>query len=191
MSETEKPAKKPGKMKKLLLLGGLLLVIGGGGVGAGLYATGGGLKAKGQAAPVDPNQPQLVVKDGVEPSEAARFASSNGDVSPDPKKFKASYYRIADNFTANLADGETFVQVGLGVSTYYDERVFENVKLHEMAVRSAVLMTLTGEDPTALSTPEGKLKLQQTLKKAVNEVLKDKEGFGGIDDVYFTSFVIQ
>lgn len=191
MSETEKPAKKPGKMKKLLLLGALVLIVGGGGVGAGLYATGGGLTAKGDHPPVDPNQPQLVVKDGVDPGEAARLASSNGDTSPDPRKFKASYYRIADNFTANLADGETFAQIGLGVSTYYDERVFENVKLHEMAVRSAVLMTLTDQDPIALSTPQGKLKLQQALKKAVNEVLKDKEGFGGIDDVHFTSFVIQ
>ena len=33
--------------------------------------------------------------------------------------------------------------------------------------------------------------LQRQLTAAINDVLRDKEGFGGIDNVYFTSLVIQ
>ena len=30
-----------------------------------------------------------------------------------------------------------------------------------------------------------------TLRDAINKVLIEKTGYGGIDDVYFTSFIIQ
>ena len=65
------------------------------------------------------------------------------------------------------------------------------VETHEMAGRSAVLMTLSNQDAMTVTTPDGRAELKKELKQAVNEVLKEKEGFGGIDDVYFTSFVVQ
>lgn len=189
MSDTEKaPAKGKGKGKKLLLIGGALLLLGGGGAGAAVYA---GVLPFGHRGPTGPDRPHLVARSGVSEADIARYSSSNGDVRPDPAKFEASYYPLHDNFTANLKDSGQFVQVGLGVSTYYDQRVLDAVKLHEMAVRSAVLLTLNSESAAALSTPEGKEQLKDALRKAINDVLKKKEGFGGIDDVYFTSLVIQ
>jgi flagellar protein FliL len=188
MSETETPAKKPGKKKKILVIGAALIVVLGGGVGAGLYATG---AMAGDAAQIDPNLPQLVLREGVDESVAAKYFSPTGDKSPDPTKFVASYYPLGEQFTVNLNDSEGFMQVGVGFSTYYDQRVLDNVKLHEMAVRSAVLMTLSQQGMMNVTTAEGKKTLKQDLKKAVNEALKAREGFGGIDQVYFTSFVVQ
>jgi flagellar FliL protein len=52
-------------------------------------------------------------------------------------------------------------------------------------------MTLTEQDPTVIGTLQGKQALKQALKNAINEALTIREGFGGIDDVYFTSFVTQ
>lgn len=189
MSDTEAKAPKKGKKKKILILGLMVLVLGGGGVGAGLYATG---YVGGDHGPVeDPNKPHLVVREGVDPIWAERYASADGSKPVNPRKFQASYYPIADSITANLRDSDGYVQIGVGVSTYYDERVIEAVKLHEMAVKSAVLMTLSNQDVASLTSREGKLKLKHELKKAINDVLKSREGFGGIDDVYFTSFVVQ
>ena len=37
----------------------------------------------------------------------------------------------------------------------------------------------------------GKEKLQQRLTKAINEALEEREGFGGVDNVYFRSFIVQ
>ena len=189
MSDTETPPKPKKKLRKFILLGGLTLVLGGGGLGAGLYATGFSLGGSGPA--VDPAKPHLVPRDGVSQAEAARHWSADGDKPVDPAKFKATYYPIEENFTANLRGGDGFVQVAIGISTYYDGRVLENVALHEMAVRSAVLMTLSEQDAASIASTEGREALRGTLKKAINDVLKRKEGFGGIDDVYYTSFVTQ
>ena len=40
-------------------------------------------------------------------------------------------------------------------------------------------------------TSDGKKHLQARLAKAINQVLIEKEGFGGIGNVYFTNFVVQ
>jgi len=192
MSESENAPKKKSGKKKFLLLTLLLVGVGGGGVGAGLYASGMlPTQANRGLMQVDPRLPQLVLREGTSQAEAAKYHSVQGDKSPDPRKFKASYYPLEQNFTVNLRDAEGFVQLGLGVSTFYDQRVLENVKAHEMAIRSAVLLTLSDQDSVALATPQGKDQLRKDLKKAVNDVLKAKEGFGGIDDVYFTSMVMQ
>jgi flagellar FliL protein len=60
-----------------------------------------------------------------------------------------------------------------------------------MPIRSAVLMTLADQDAMVISTPEGKKRLQKQLTTAINAVLKEKTGYAGVDDVYFTSFIIQ
>ena len=189
MSDAENPTpKKKGKGKKILLLTVGLLLIGGGGAGAALYA---GLISGGHAEPHKPETPLLVPREGVSESEAARYYHPTGDKRVDPTKFMASYYPLASEFTANLRDDSGFVQLGLGVSTYYDQRVLDAVKLHEMAIRSAVLLTISEQDPVVIRSPQGKEHLKTAFRKSINEVLKSKEGFGGVDDVYFTSFVIQ
>ena len=33
--------------------------------------------------------------------------------------------------------------------------------------------------------------IQDRLAKAINGVLKEKEGFGGVSNVYFTNFIVQ
>lgn len=191
MSEKQEPAKKTGKGKKIFLLGAGVVALGGGSAAAALYATTGSLTGGGGHEAPDPNLPHLVVRPGVSESEAARYFSRTGEKKVDGSKFQPTYHPVADTLTANLSGGEGFVQIGLGVATYYDERVVENVKLHDMAIRSAVLTTLADQDAAGLATAEGKAKLKATLRTAINDVLKAKEGFGGIDDVYFTSFVIQ
>jgi flagellar FliL protein len=40
-------------------------------------------------------------------------------------------------------------------------------------------------------TPEGKERLQKRLAGAINKVLTQTEGFGGVDAVYFKSFLVQ
>lgn len=188
--QPDAPKKKKGRAKKIMMLGGLVLLLGGGGAGAALYASGSGLLGGGQKAE-EPNLPKLVVREGVSESEAERYFSPTGDKRPNPAKFQASYHPLGDNFTSNLSDDSGFIQVALGVSTYYDERVLENLKRHEMAVRSAVLLALSERDQLSLSSQRGKEELKASLRKAINDVLKKREGFGGIDDVHFTSFVIQ
>jgi len=189
---TETKPKKKGGMKKLLLIGGGAILLVGGGVGAGLYAAGTGL-ACGHAPAEDPNKPKLVPKEGAEHADAHAPAARHAGApdGPDPTRYQATYYPIEQSFTSNLRDSDGFVQLGIGVSTFYDNRVIENLKKNDMPVRSAVLMTLADQDSFVITTPDGKKALQHALKDAINGVLEQREGFGGVDSVYFTSFIIQ
>ncbi len=187
----EAPAKKKGKGKLLLILLVALLVGGGGGVG-GLWAMG-FLSAPAEAGTHSTPQPELAPRDDASSAaieEATQKVREGGK--PDPHVFQASYYAMANNFTSNLRGGQAFVQIGLGMSTYYDkEVVIKRVEKHEMAIRSAVIMTLAEQDPLMLASTEGRENLRKALKDAVNNVLTIKEGFGGIEEVFFTSFVTQ
>ena len=51
---------------------------------------------------------------------------------------------------------------------------------------------MTGVQTCALPiSADGKTRLQKRLAAAINAVLKEKEGFGGIANVYFTNFIVQ
>ena len=201
MSAAAAPAaeapKKKGKMKGILMMLIMAIVFIGAGVGAGIYAAGAGLAggAHKQEKPTDPNMPQLVPKEGADKGDHAEKQTLpmglETDKSPDPTKYKATYYAFEQPFTANLRDSQGFAQVGLGASTFYDQKVVDNMKDNEMPIRSAILMVLSQQDSFTIATAEGKLALQKQLTDAINGVLKQRTGFGGIDNVYFTSMVVQ
>jgi len=110
---------------------------------------------------------------------------------PVSENFVTSYYNFADNFTTNLKSSKQFLQVSVGVSTQYDETVIENVEKHQMALRSEVLGTI---GTFTVDDVEGKLgrdDLADKIKDAINMKLEDLEGFGGVEGVHFTSFVLQ
>lgn len=199
---TEAEPKKGGKMKKMLILGigGTALISAG--AGAGIYLGGG---IGGHEAKPEDHYPKLVARSVGEAAEPAEGGEAGGEAplkvgtvsvpndrfKVDPRKYEITYYPITDAFTTNLADGSGFLQVGISLSTYYDGKVITNVKNQSVPIRSAVLMALAEQDPALLSTSQGKQQLQRQLTNAINDVLRDKEGFGGIDNVYFTSLVIQ
>ena len=54
-----------------------------------------------------------------------------------------------------------------------------------------VLAELADTDEMSLIEVHGKEELQKRLTKAMNEVLEEREGFGGVENVYFRSFIVQ
>jgi flagellar protein FliL len=182
---TDAKPKKKGKKKLLLIILAVLLLGGGGG-----YYAMHGLPGSSHAEEDEhADEPQLVVREGVTASSSARAQARTGR--PDPRVFMTTYIPLEGNFTSNLRGGDNFVQVGLGLSTFYDDHVKENVERNMMAIRSAIILALSEADPVEITTLSGKEALKNALKDAINRVLTNREGFGGIDDVYFTSFVTQ
>lgn len=195
------PATKPKKGKKkviIALVAALVLV--GAGAATGIYLAGG---ITGPTEKIDPNRPKLVERsDDPEPPAAVAEGEApvlkegtievkNDRVPVDPRKYEVTYVNLDQSFTANLADGAGFVQLGLSLSTYYDGKVVQNIQRQSVPIRSAILMILSQQDAQALSTPQGKRMLQRDLTAAINDVLRQKEGFGGVDNVYFSNLVIQ
>jgi flagellar FliL protein len=198
--------KKAGGKKKLMMILGGVLLLGGGGAATGFYVAGSMHKETGPHE--DPNQPQLVLKGenaeeigntwaakakeaGVEGKGGEHGKGVNLPRPGNPAAYQATYFQIPAPFTSNMADSDAYAQISIAVSTYYDNRVILAVQAHELAIRSAILMMLAQEQEIDLATPQGKEKLQARLLQIINDTLKAKTGFGGVDNVYFTNFVIQ
>ncbi|HSI16692.1 MAG TPA: flagellar basal body-associated FliL family protein [Sphingomonas sp.] len=192
VEETAAPKKKKGK-KMLFLLIGLVLV--GGGTAGGLYAAGVGPFAHPGETIAAMTGPRLVPK-----SEQKRIGLGSGEGggagaskpgTTGGERYASNYYAMEKEFTSNLQDSVHFVQVGIAISTPYDDTVIENIKTNEIAVRSAVLLALSDTSEEQVFSTDGKKQLQDRLTKAINAVLKEKEGFGGVGNVYFTNFIVQ
>ena len=79
----------------------------------------------------------------------------------------------------------------MGVSTQYDATVVENVEMHQLALRSEVLGVVTSILWRMFRVKEGRDGLAENIRLAINKKLEDLEGFGGVEGVFFTSFVLQ
>jgi flagellar FliL protein len=190
--KTEEAPKKKGKTGKMIVIAVGAIVLIGGGVAGGVYASG----ALGGGHVEEEKGPKLVLKseqkrggggEGEEGGETeVRGASGEGG-----DKYASNYYPLEKDFTSNLRDSVHFVQMGLAVSTSYDDEVIENLKSNDIAVRSAILLTLGDTTEDQVFSSEGKKQLQKRLTDTINQTLKQKEGFGGISNTYFTSFVVQ
>jgi len=191
--KTEEAPKKKGKTGKLIIIGVGVLVLLGGGIGGGLYAANSGLLGGGHAA-VDtgpklvPKSEQKHASEGEGHGDGPSVAPATG---PGGDKYASNYYAMEKDFTANLLNSSHFVQVGIAVSTPYDDSVIAGIKTNDIAIRSAILLALGDTNEDDVFTGDGKKKLQVRLVKAINDTLMQKEGFGGVSNVYFTSFVVQ
>ncbi len=77
------------------------------------------------------------------------------------------------------------------VSTQYDETVMENVELHQLALRSEILGAVSEFAVEEIEGKDGRDDLSDRIKDAINVKLEELEGFGGVEGVFFTSFVLQ
>jgi len=59
------------------------------------------------------------------------------------------------------------------------------------SIRNSLVMLFSSQDPYVLNTREGKEKLRDETLTEVQKVLKDETGSTGIENVFFTSFVMQ
>ncbi len=112
-------------------------------------------------------------------------------ITPEQEIFTTTYYEFPGNFTSNLKGSKKFLQISVGVSTQYDEQVMANVESHQLALRSEILTTMSEFTSDDIAGREGKDSLANSIKDSINDMLIKVEGFGGIENVHFTSFVIQ
>jgi flagellar FliL protein len=111
--------------------------------------------------------------------------------SPDSPRFEYTYHQLKRDFLSNLMSSKKVMSIQISIMTRYDERVFENVDKHEAALRSVILDVLRQTTEADLVRPEFRKDLAIKLRDAINSLLEKLEDFGGIEEVFFTSFVVQ
>lgn len=206
-NKNENDAKKGGLLKYILFgLGGVVLL--GVGLGIGIFMGGSETDPSSEISqiiekkenPDADEETENTAEEIVEEcSEEEKDEEGNCPVGPkkipklvpEEELFATTYYEFPGNFTTNLKGSKKFLQISLGVSTQYDEAVMVNVESHQLALRSEILGVMSEFTMEDLAGREGKGQLAVSLKDAINGILEGVEGFGGVENVHFTSFVLQ
>jgi len=126
-------------------------------------------------------------KDGKKDGPPAKLTKK----SPELTRFDFSYLQLEREFLTNLTGSRKVMSIQVAVMTRYDQRVLDNVKKHEFALRSVMMDVMRQTVDTDLAKPDFRKELAVRLRDAMNTLLEKYEDFGGIEDVYFTSFIVQ
>ncbi len=149
----------------LIILIVLLLVVGGGGAAFFLM----GDKDKGEEAAAE----------GEHAAEAVEEKETH-------------YLELGKEFVVNLEDNRkvNYLQVEIQVMARSGEPlriIEENMPL----VRNKVMLILSSQKYEELNTREGKEKLREAIKQAIQEILHEESANANIEAVYFTSLIMQ
>ena len=211
MAENNEENKKSGIIKiAIFVVAGLILLGIGLGIGALIFSGGSDPDPSAEVSEIlegknPEKEKEEVVEDAnsEEESEVEMECVENADGEEEcvPKKkvkkvnveekFLTTYYEFPGNFTTNLRDSKKFLQITVGVSTQYDEEVMVNVESHQLALRGIILGVMSEYSEQDVAGRDGKQGLADAVKDALNIFLEDKEGFGGVEGIHFTSFVLQ
>jgi flagellar FliL protein len=142
-------------------------------------------------------QAELEAQDKLEELEAAaskakvEAPSKIKKEAPEATRFEKNYMQLDKELMTNITGSKKVMVVQIALMTHYDNRVFDNVKKHEFALRSAMLDVMRQSTEAEINKPDFRKELAAKLKDTMNELLENYEDFGGIEDVFFTSFVMQ
>ncbi|MEY3078401.1 MAG: hypothetical protein RI892_1459 [Pseudomonadota bacterium] len=139
--------------------------------------------ADGSGAPGAPGAPGDKKGDG-KPSKKSKD-------SPELTRFEYTYMQIEREFLVNISGSKKVMSVQIAVMTHYDDRVFENVKKHDFALRSGVMDVMRLTTDADLAKPDFRKELAVKIRDSMNTMLEKYEDFGGIEEIHFTNFIVQ
>ncbi len=166
-----------GSMTKLVIIIVVLQMMMFGGFGAFLYfsgALGGGAGAGHEAV-------------------AAEEGHHDGKEEVAHEEAPPIYIPLEPAFVVNFSDssgGSRFMQATIQLMTREPE-IEEAVKTHMPVIRNAVVLLLSSQSVEGVAGIEGKEKLRAEVLEKIREILEERTGKPGVEEVYFTSFVIQ
>lgn len=103
---------------------------------------------------------------------------------------KIPVYLPLETFTVNLQGGEQYLQTDITLQVS-DEAQIESIKAHMPRVRNILLTLLSSKQASELATPADKKKLAQEILAQVKQPFDPNGKPQQVDDVLFTTFVIQ
>ena len=184
----EEPKKSPLIKILMFVIGGVLLLVIGLGIGYLLF---------GGEPETDPSSEVNQIIEGKDKELQKKKETEGGIISknvksiPEVDSYETTYFEFPGDFTTNLKGSRKFLQVSVGVSTQYDEKVMETVDQHQLSLRSEILSTISDFTEEDIAGSDGKKKLSAKLLEVLNNKLDQLKEFPGIEDVYFTAFILQ
>jgi flagellar FliL protein len=184
-------AAKGGKKKLLIIIVAAVLVLGGAGGGAFFFMNMGNADEE-LTADADEGE-EAEAEDAKESKKAKSKSKKDKKGKKAEPKAPALYVKYEPPFVVNFeAKGVMrFLQISMEVMTR-DAPTSEVIKLHEPKIRNNMLMLLGSQTHETLSSMEGKEGLRKQALETIAKVVEDEGGEGKkVEDIYFTSFVMQ
>lgn len=188
--EGEVEGKKKSPLIKIIVISLVAVILLAGTVVGTLFVTGFFDKKDETAAEAQLKALENEAAGAKDPSKDAGPKKVTKD-SPQLTRFENHYLELEKDMLANLTNSRKVIQVQVAIMTHYDERVFKNVKKHEFALRSAALDVMRQTTEAELAQADFRKNLAEKIRLEMNAVLEKFEDFGGIEAIYFTSFVVQ
>jgi flagellar basal body-associated protein FliL len=135
----------------------------------------------------DPNAPDEVAE--AEDPEAMAVVAAVDPASLDP----AVYVPLDPALVVSLTspDGAShFLQINVQAMTR-DPDSADAIRDHAPALRNTFLFVISKHSFNDIATSEGKEELRQSMLTEAREVMRRNTGVAGIEELYFTSFVVQ
>lgn len=110
----------------------------------------------------------------------------------EPETQKAIYYPLKEKFVINynVRGRQRFLQAEMNLM-FRDNRVAKAIEQHMPRIRNDMIMLFSGQEFEDLQTPEGRELLRQDAVRQVRSILEEETGEPGVEQVLFTSFVMQ
>ena len=189
-TEAAPPAEKPaGKKSKLpLIIGAAVLALALAGGGAYFFLKK-GADAEETEADADAGKHGKSSKEQGKNKDKDKKGKKGKEAAP---KAPPVYVQFDPPFVVNFeAKGlMRFLQVSVQVMTR-DPHTAELVKMHDPKLRNDLLMLLSSQTYETISTREGKEQLRAEALAAVTKVVVAEGGEADVEELYFTSFVMQ
>ena len=104
---------------------------------------------------------------------------------------KQEYLQIDKEFTVKINSSQKIMTIQVAIMTLNSDRLFVNLKKHEFTMRDLVLKVMKKINEDDVMQPDFRSKLAAKILKTLNDELIKSEGHGDIEDVFFTSFIVQ
>lgn len=129
---------------------------------------------------------------GDEKAVAESGDAATGDEGAESATKSAYYFSLDPAFIVNFTGKSRarFLQVNIEGMTR-DAKVKEDITTHIPRIRNNIILLLSSKTHDELNTPEGKDTLRKEVLKEIQDILVAETGKEGVEDVYFTSFVMQ
>lgn len=135
--------------------------------------------------------PEAAAKGGEKGKDGKDAKPEKLKKSPEAQRFDFNYFQMEREFLVNITGSKRVMSIQVAVMTRYDQRVVDNIKKHEFALRSVMMDVMRQTQEADINKPDFRVDLAKKLRDAMNTLLEKYEEFGGVEDVFFTSFIIQ
>ncbi len=187
VAKQETPVKKGGMKKIIIIAVAAVVLVSGIGGGAWFF-----LNKSADADSADAASETKSAAAGKHGGKSDKKDVKGKKEKKDAHALPAVYLALDPAFVVNFEDQGVvrFLQITAEVGTH-DPLALDAVKLHMPIIRNNLVMLFSNLNLANVTTREGKEKLRADALVEVQKVLQEQIGEPGVENIYFTSFVMQ